>query len=65
MPPVKASTMGIWSSGDMALLEQQMTSSSSLVEGEWRYERIDGCGHWIPVEAPDALNRLLLDFLPS
>jgi pimeloyl-ACP methyl ester carboxylesterase len=65
LPPVKSPTMGVWSSGDMALLEQQMTGSGSLVEGEWRYERIDGCGHWIPIEAPDALNRLLLDFLPS
>ena len=65
LPPVKTPTMGVWSSGDMALLEPQMKNSASMVEGEWRYERIDGSGHWIPVEAPDALNRLLLDFLPS
>jgi pimeloyl-ACP methyl ester carboxylesterase len=65
LPPVKAPTMGIWSSGDMALLEQQMKGSGTLVEGQWRYERMDGPGHWIPIEAPDALNRLLLDFLPA
>jgi pimeloyl-ACP methyl ester carboxylesterase len=62
-PPVLASTMGIWSSGDVALTEAQMTSSAAHVEGPWRYERVDGFGHWLPLEAPDVLNHLLLDFL--
>jgi len=31
--------------------------------GKWRYERIEGAGHWIPRDAPEELNRLLLDFL--
>jgi pimeloyl-ACP methyl ester carboxylesterase len=30
-----------------------------------RYERLDGPGHWMQLEAPDQVNRLLLDFLPS
>jgi pimeloyl-ACP methyl ester carboxylesterase len=34
------------------------------VTGGWRYERIDGAAHWIPLEAPDELTALLLDFLP-
>ena len=33
--------------------------------GTWRYERIDGPGHWMQLEAPDAVNELLLDFLPG
>jgi pimeloyl-ACP methyl ester carboxylesterase len=49
----------------MALLEHQMTGSAALVEGLWRYERIEGAGHWLQLEAPDELNRLLLDFLPT
>jgi pimeloyl-ACP methyl ester carboxylesterase len=65
LPPIPAPTMGIWSSADMALLESQMTGSAEFVAGPWRYERLDGVGHWIPVEAPDALTALLLDFLPS
>jgi pimeloyl-ACP methyl ester carboxylesterase len=65
LPPVQAPTMGVWSSGDMALLESQMTGSSKFVTGSWRYERLDGPGHWMQLEAPDALNALLLDFLPS
>jgi pimeloyl-ACP methyl ester carboxylesterase len=35
------------------------------VTGGWRYERLDGPGHWMQLEAPDELNALLLDFLPA
>jgi pimeloyl-ACP methyl ester carboxylesterase len=57
--------MGVWSSGDFALTEGQMMRSASSVAGPWRYERIDGPGHWMQLEAPDAVNRLLIDFLPA
>jgi pimeloyl-ACP methyl ester carboxylesterase len=64
LPAVQAPTMGIWSSGDMALTEIQMTDSAENVTGPWRYERIHGPGHWMQLEAPDTVNQLLLDFLP-
>ena len=63
LPKVKASTLGIWSSGDVALTERSMTRSSEMVEGGWRYERIEGVSHWIPLDAADRLNELLLEFL--
>lgn len=65
LPPVQANTMGVWSSGDMALTEAQMQDSSAFVSGTWRYERLEGPGHWMQLEAPDAVNALLLDFLPT
>jgi pimeloyl-ACP methyl ester carboxylesterase len=65
LPPVAAPTMGVWSSGDFALTEGQMTRSAANVSGQWRYERLDGPGHWMQLEAPDDVNRLLLDFLPA
>ena len=40
-----------------------MTNSAQFCKAGWRYERIDGVGHWIPLEAPDRLNALLLDYL--
>jgi pimeloyl-ACP methyl ester carboxylesterase len=55
--------MGVWSSGDFALTERQMTDSAQSVSGPWRYERLDGPGHWMQLEAPDDVNRLLIDFL--
>jgi pimeloyl-ACP methyl ester carboxylesterase len=64
LPPVHVPTMGVWSSGDFALTEQQMLGSDKFVEGTWRYERIEGAGHWMQLEAPEDVNRLLLDFLP-
>jgi pimeloyl-ACP methyl ester carboxylesterase len=64
LPPVQAATMGIWSSGDIALTESQMTDSAKNVAGPWRYERLDGPGHWMQLEAPDKVTALLLDFLP-
>ena len=64
LPAIAVPTMGIWSTGDLALIEAGMANSSRYVSGPWRYERIDDVGHWIPLEAPDRLNELLLDFLP-
>jgi pimeloyl-ACP methyl ester carboxylesterase len=64
LPPVQATTLGVWSSGDFALTEQQMTGSAAHVTGPWRYERLDGPGHWMQLEAPDRVNELLIDFLP-
>lgn len=63
LPAIQAPTMGVWSSGDMALTEAQMTGSSAHVAGPWRYERLEGPGHWMMLEAPDAVNALLVDFL--
>jgi pimeloyl-ACP methyl ester carboxylesterase len=57
--------MGIWSSGDRFLLEPQMAESRSHVAGPWRYERLDGPGHWMQLDAPEAVNALLIDFLGS
>jgi pimeloyl-ACP methyl ester carboxylesterase len=65
IPAVRAPTLGIWSSGDIALTERQMTASADHVSGPWQYERIDGIGHWMQLEAPDTVNRLLLGFLSA
>ena len=64
-PAIELPVMGIWSSRDFALTEKQMIDSGEHLDGPWRYERIEGAGHWIQLDAPDDLNALLLDFLPS
>jgi pimeloyl-ACP methyl ester carboxylesterase len=64
LPAVQAPTMGVWSSGDIALTEGQMLRSADHVAGSWRYERLDGPGHWMQLEAPEEVTRLLVDFLP-
>ena len=64
LPPVQAPTMGVWSTGDPALTEAQMTDSAENVAAPWRYERLEGPGHWMQLDAPDQVNALLTDFLP-
>jgi pimeloyl-ACP methyl ester carboxylesterase len=64
LPPVAAPTMGVFGTADVALTEEQMVKSASKVSGPWRYERLEGIGHFIPLDAADQLNKLLLDFLP-
>jgi pimeloyl-ACP methyl ester carboxylesterase len=63
LPPVRADTLGIWSTGDNYLIEHGMQASAEHVEGTWRYERVDDAGHWLQLEKPDRVNALLLDFL--
>src|SRR4051794_3039931 len=63
LPPIACPVLGIWSSNDIALTEAQMRNSGNYVDGPWRYERLDGPGHWMQVEAADAVNELLLGFL--
>ncbi len=53
LPPVTCPVLGVWSSNDVALTEKQMVDSAAFVEGPWRYERLDGPGHWMQVEAPE------------
>ena len=64
LPPVQVPAMGLWSTGDIALTEVQMTDSAQNMAGSWRYERLDGPGHWMQLDAPDKVNELLVDFLP-
>jgi pimeloyl-ACP methyl ester carboxylesterase len=63
LPPVACPTLGVWSTGDHYLSEELMVGSEHHVRGPWRYERIEGASHWIPLDAPEKLNALLLEFL--
>jgi len=63
MRPVQAPALGIWGSNDFALVEAQMTGSAAYVAGSWRYERLDGAGHWLQLDAPGKVSELILGFL--
>ena len=63
LPKVAANVLGIWSDGDPFLTEQQMTLSAQRVAGTWRYEKVAGAGHWLMLDKPHDVNRLLVDFL--
>jgi pimeloyl-ACP methyl ester carboxylesterase len=63
LPPIQAPTMGVFSTGDLYLTEDAMVRSAAFVRGPWRYERIEDASHWIPSDAPEQFNSLVLDFL--
>jgi pimeloyl-ACP methyl ester carboxylesterase len=60
---VAVPVLGMWSSADHALARRQMVISGDYVDGPWRYEEVAGAGPWLPLDAPDAINTLLLDYL--
>jgi pimeloyl-ACP methyl ester carboxylesterase len=61
--PVEAPTLGIWSTNDHYLDGERMKMSGRFVKGAWRYEQIEGASHHIPLDAPDRLNHLLVEWL--
>jgi pimeloyl-ACP methyl ester carboxylesterase len=65
LPPIQVPTLGVWGSEDFALTERAMTGTERYVAAPWRYERMEGLGHWMPLEAPERVNALLLSFLDS
>jgi pimeloyl-ACP methyl ester carboxylesterase len=66
MPKLHLPVFGVWSDGDTALTEEQMTASQQYVaEGLWQYARLEGAGHWIPRDAGQRLTSLLTGFWES
>ncbi len=63
LPPVQAPTLGVWSSGDVALTEAQMVNSAAYCAHGFTYVRLDGLGHWTPLEAPGAIAAAIVDHL--
>lgn len=54
--------LGVWGSEDHCLAEDQMERSGRRVSGPWRYERIAGAGHWLPLEQPQRIAGLAIDW---
>jgi pimeloyl-ACP methyl ester carboxylesterase len=63
LPRIQSPTMGVWSSGDFALGERQMTESGLFCDAGFTYLRLESFGHWIPLEAPSELSAALISFL--
>jgi pimeloyl-ACP methyl ester carboxylesterase len=65
LPPITVPTLGIWSSGDLALGEKQMINSVAYCDNGFEYVRVDGVGHWLPIEAPHVVGSAIVNFLHS
>jgi len=62
-PKIAVPAMGVWGDGDPFLTEDHVRKSPERLSGSWRYEKVAGAGHWIMLDKPAELNRLLLDYL--
>jgi pimeloyl-ACP methyl ester carboxylesterase len=62
-PVVSCPVLGVWSDGDAYLTEEAIRTSGARIKGPFEYEKIVGASHWMMLDKPDALNRLLLRFL--
>jgi pimeloyl-ACP methyl ester carboxylesterase len=63
MRPITTPTLYVWSTNDPALGREAAEATATHVTGPYRFEVLEGVSHWIPEEAPDALNALLLEHL--
>jgi pimeloyl-ACP methyl ester carboxylesterase len=63
VPAIQVPVLGVWSSGDPALTERQMATSSGYCVKGFTYVRLEDYGHWLPLEAPRELSHEILNFL--
>jgi pimeloyl-ACP methyl ester carboxylesterase len=63
--PCRVPTMFVWSTEDGALGPEGARWTEQYVEAPYRFEVIEGIGHWIAESVPDQLNALLLRHLAS
>jgi len=64
LPPIMVPTRGVWGTGDLHQTDWPMTNSGQFVApNKFSYTQIDGAGHWMQLDKPDEVNKLLLDWL--
>jgi pimeloyl-ACP methyl ester carboxylesterase len=63
VPPCEVPTLYVWSDGDPAIGRDAAVATADHVTGPYRFEVLEGVGHWIPELAAHRFTRLLLDQL--
>jgi pimeloyl-ACP methyl ester carboxylesterase len=63
MGPITTRTLYVWSTEDPALGRVAAEETATHVDGPYRFEVLEGVGHFVPEEVPDVLNRVLLEHL--
>lgn len=62
-PRVPVPTFGVWGAADPYLTEAQMLASADFVDAPWRYLRVEGAGHWLPLDRAQVVTDQLMDWL--
>lgn len=58
---VSVPVLGVWPSLDPYCGLEQLARSSEWVDGPWRFEHLQGAGHFLQLDRPDAVTRLILE----
>lgn len=61
-PRIKVPAMGLTADGDTFLLEKHVRDCNNMIDGPWTYHRVENASHWLMLDQPEIINRLLLDF---
>lgn len=61
--PITTPALYVWSTFDPALGREAAEATAAHVAGPYRFEVLEGVSHWVPEEAPERLNALLLAHL--
>jgi pimeloyl-ACP methyl ester carboxylesterase len=64
-PPAAMPTLYVWSDRDPALGRDAAEATAALVTGEYRFEVLEGVGHWVPELAAERFTSLLLNHLAT
>jgi pimeloyl-ACP methyl ester carboxylesterase len=62
-PLIKAPTLQIWGEDDPFLGKQLTEGTGEFIDAPYSLKFIPNCGHWVEQEAPDEVNKLILDFV--
>lgn len=60
---VDVPTLGVYGLDDEFLWEEQLAESEAMVAAAWRYVAVQGAGHWLMLDRPEATTTLLLDWI--
>jgi pimeloyl-ACP methyl ester carboxylesterase len=63
LEPVTTPTLFVWSTEEPAIGREAAEACAAHVAGPYRFEVLEGVSHWVTEDAPEELNRLLLDHL--
>lgn len=62
LPDVTVPALGLWTIEDDYLLPDYMLETYRYMRARWRTERIDGASHFLMLDQPDRVTKLILDF---
>ena len=63
LPRVRVPVLGVWPDSDPYLGVEQMARSGEWVDGPWEFRTIEGAGHFLQVDRPEAVTAAILDWV--